>query len=251
MLLNEIKPKNKTVSSALLHLLAMAFMLCDHLWATFFTNLDILTCIGRIAYPIFAFMIVEGFFHTRSFKKYMLRLLTFALISEIPFDLFYAGTAFYPFHQNVLWTFLIALLLIKWLEFVKQSGSKWKYAAAGAGALIIGAVTGTVTMVDYYGAGVLVVLMFYFLRRRTWLNLILQLLFMYYVFVEMIGGYYYPITVFGHYFELQQEALAILALIPIWLYNGNKGFGGKGFKYFCYGFYPGHLLLLAAARELL
>ena len=85
-------------------------MLCDHLWATVIPGSNWLTCIGRIAFPIFAFLIVEGYTHTRNLKKYVMRLLLCAALSEVPFDLVMGGRAFYPFHQNVLWTFLIALV---------------------------------------------------------------------------------------------------------------------------------------------
>ena len=102
-----------SLSAAALHILAMVLMLMDHLWATLLPAQDWLTCAGRLAFPIFAFMAVEGYFHTHSFRKYALRLALFAVLSEVPFDLMYGGTWFYPVHQNVIWTLLLGLLGIR------------------------------------------------------------------------------------------------------------------------------------------
>ena len=95
----------KKLSSFTLHVLAMILMLCDHLWATLLPGQEWLTCIGRIAFPIFAFMIAEGFYQTSNRKKYLKRMFIFALISEIPFNLIMSSGLINPFHQNVLFTF--------------------------------------------------------------------------------------------------------------------------------------------------
>ena len=108
------------LSAAALHIIAMALMLMDHLWATLLPAQDWLTCAGRLAFPIFAFMAVEGYFHTRNLKRYALRLLLFALLSEVPFDLMYGGTWFYPVHQNVIWTLLLGLLGVHLMETVRK-----------------------------------------------------------------------------------------------------------------------------------
>ena len=70
-------------------------MLCDHLWATVLSQYAWLTWVGRLAYPIFAFLLVEGYIHTCNLKKYLGRLLFWAIVSEIPFNLMYGGGLVY------------------------------------------------------------------------------------------------------------------------------------------------------------
>ena len=124
--LKENKYKLETTSFSL-HIMAMLFMLCDHLWGTIVPGNDWLTCIGRLTFPIYAFMLVEGYFHTKNLKKYVHRLLVFAILSEIPFNLAMGSSIFYPIHQNVLWSFLIAIGLIHWNEKVRKRKSGFAF----------------------------------------------------------------------------------------------------------------------------
>lgn len=233
------------ISSAVLHILAMAFMLCDHMWATVVAGNDWLTCVGRLAFPMFAFMTVEGYFHTSDVKKYAKRLFVFALISEIPFNLMMSSALVFPIHQNVLFTLLTGLLLIHANENTRKKGKLWLTILVGAATVIAGFVAGYLLMMDYYGVGVVTVLVFYFFRHRRWWCYIGQFAALYYLNVEMLSGLYYEVELFGHTFEVVQQGLALLALIPIWLYKGRKGHSSKAFKYFCYWFYPVHMLVLA------
>ncbi len=236
--------KNFELTAAVLHIIAMTLMLMDHLWATLLPAREWLTCAGRVAFPIFAFMAVEGDFHTRSFKKYILRMLLFAVLSEIPFDLMYGGTWFYPVHQNVLWTFLLGLLGVWLMEQVRKKGKTWMYLLVCVLVVPAGLVLGTLCMVDYYGVGILTVFVFYFLHGRKWWCFLGQLAALYWLNVELLGGLMYPVQLFGMEFELCQQGLALLALIPIWLYRGRQGYHSKPFQYLCYAFYPVHMLLL-------
>jgi hypothetical protein len=232
------------ISTAALHIIAMLFMLMDHLWATLLPAQEWLTCVGRIAFPIFAFMSVEGYFHTHNFKKYLLRMLVFAVISEIPFDLMYGGTWFYPVHQNVIWTFILGLLGIHIMETVRKKKKTPAFVLTAILVTIAGGLLGTLTMVDYYGIGVLTVFIFYFFRGRKWWCLFGQIAALYWVNVELLGGLMYPIHLFGMEFEFCQQGLALLALVPIWLYRGRQGYHSKPFQYLCYAFYPVHMLIL-------
>lgn len=236
--------KNFELTAAVLHIIAMTLMLMDHLWATLLPAREWLTCAGRVAFPIFAFMAVEGYFHTTSFKKYILRMLLFAVLSEIPFDLMYGGTWFYPVHQNVLWTFLLGLLGVWLMEQVRKKGKTWMYLLVCVLVVPAGLVLGTLCMVDYYGVGVLTVFVFYFLHGRKWWCFLGQLAALYWLNVELLGGLMYPVQLFGMEFELCQQGLALLALIPIWLYRGRQGYHSKPFQYLCYAFYPVHMLQL-------
>ncbi len=242
-------PSRFDISAAVLHILAMVLMLMDHLWATLLPAQDWLTCAGRVAFPIFAFMSVEGYFHTHNFKKYAQRMLLFAVLSEIPFDLMYGGTWFYPVHQNVIWTLLMGLLGIHLMETVRKKQKPWVYVLVSAGVVAAGGILGTLCMVDYYGVGVLTVFIFYFFRGRKWWCLLGQLLALYWVNVQMLGGLMYPIQLFGMEFELCQQGLALLAMFPIWLYRGRQGYHSKPFQYACYAFYPVHMLILVLVQN--
>lgn len=232
------------ISSAGLHIFAMIFMLMDHMWATVFTNAGWLTAVGRLAFPIFAFMIVEGYTHTKNLKKYVLRLLCFALISEIPFNLMTGNSIIYYVHQNVLFTFLIGIGLIHINELARKKEKLWLTALTMAATTALGFVLGFVTFVDYNAAGILTVLLFYFFRGRKWWCLLGQLLGLYYINVELLQGLYFEVELFDHSFEIVQQGLAMLSLAFIWLYNGRQGKKSKAFQYFCYAFYPAHMLIL-------
>lgn len=236
--------KDVSISSTFLHMLAMLFMLCDHLWATLLPSWRWLNAIGRLAFPIFAFMIVEGFFYTHNLKKYMGRLLICAIISEIPFDLMYEGNWFYPFHQNVIWTFLISLCLIWMIEKVKQKNKLPLNILMWIVALLLANILGMITFVDYYQFGIMTVLTFYLFRGKKWWCYLGQFLCLYYINVELFGGFCYVISIFGKNIEIVQQGLALLAFIPIWFYQGKQGYHKKWFQYFCYGFYPAHILIL-------
>ncbi|MBR2402571.1 MAG: conjugal transfer protein TraX [Lachnospiraceae bacterium] len=230
-----------------LHIMAMLFMLCDHLWGTIVPGNDWLTCIGRLAFPIFAFMIVEGYFHTRNLKKYVCRLLLFAVLSEIPFNLAMGSRIFYPIHQNVLWSFLIAIGLIHWNEKAKEK-QIWKRILVGIASVCIGYVVGLITFVDFYHAGILMVLVFYFFKDKKWWCYLGQLVCLWYINFEMLGGLSYEVNIFGQTHFIARQGIALLALIPIWLYKGKQGYHSKMLQYIFYTFYPLHLLILGIIK---
>ena len=234
-----------------LRIMAMIFMLCDHLWATIIHGNEWLTCIGRLTFPIFAFLIVEGYFHTKNLKKYVLRLLIFAVISEIPFNLVTGNSLIYPMHQNVLWTFLIAIFLIFLNEKARKKGKWWLIILVAAATIALGFVLGLITFTDYFHGGVYMVLTFYFFRGRKWWHFLGQAALMWYINFEILGGYSYVLSLFGKEFYFPQQGFALLALIPIWLYRGKQGYHNKALQYAFYAFYPAHLLILWPIGRLL
>ena len=101
------------------------------------------------------------------------------------------------------------------------------------------------------GAGVLTVFAFYFFRERKWWCLLGQLAALYWLNVVVLGGQMYPVTLFGREIELCEQGLALLALVPIWLYRGRQGHHSKAFQYACYAFYPVHILILGLIQRAL
>ena len=240
------KIKFETTSFSL-HIVAMICMVCDHMWGISLVGHDVFTCIGRLAFPLYAFLLVEGYFHTGDLKKYVKRLFLFAVLSEIPFNLVMGSRLFYPIHQNVLWSFLISIGLIHWNEQVKAK-PVWKRILVGLATICIAYIAGLITFVDYYPAGIFMVLTFYFFRGKKWWNYLGQLLCMWYINVEMLQGLEYQVSLLGNTFFIARQGLAVLALIPIWLYNGQQGYHSKKLQYFYYLFYPLHLLLLSLLK---
>ena len=242
--------KKFELTSFHLHILAMALMLCDHMWVAIIPGNDWMTCIGRIAFPIFAFLCVEGFFKTKNLKKYLTRMVLFAAISEIPFNLVAGSRFFYPLHQNVLWTFTIGIVLM----WINENAKDKKLPARIAVALITvfaGIILGTLTLCDYHYAGILTVLAFYFFRGRSLKNFILQFICLWYINTEILSGIYYEWEIFGTKIEVLRQSFSLLAIIPIWLYNGKHGLYGKGIKMLYYWFYPVHLFVLWLIREII
>ena len=244
---------HRDISSFTLHIMAMAFMLCDHLWATLL-SLDFLSNIGRLAFPIFAFLCAEGFRRTGDRKRYMLRMLIFALISEIPFNFFYGGAAIYPFHQNVMFTLLLGLLAIKSLDNIRmacadRSFKDWNSSQVKA--VILGilktalcVLASGIGFTDYGMTGVLTIILFYLCRGFRGARLA-QIAGMVYINCFALMGRTIPLALGSMTFDFPTQGFAVLSLIFIWLYNGKKGRSSKALQYGFYAFYPVHMLILA------
>ena len=230
------------LSASTLRVLAMTFMLLDHMWATIVPGNNWMTYVGRLAFPIFAFQIVEGFYHTSNRKNYAKRLLILALISEIPFNLMTLSSPIFPFHQNTIFTLLLGLWAISALDNAKTARTKPAAVKAGF-VVLITYLLGLIGFVDYGWKGVMTVVAFYVFHEGRFAKLG-QLISMLLLNIILFEGQSFPL--FGGAYYLPTQAFALLALIPIWLYRGRKGSESILFRFGCYFFYPAHILLLVA-----
>lgn len=229
--------KFRFLSGSSLKLIAILTMFIDHIGAAliepfliggFVSDSDtyrfwfqtdmILRTIGRMAFPIFCFLLVEGFFHSKNRKNYCIRLFLFALISELPFDLAFDGQWVAWEHQNVFFTLLAGFVLMWiWQQF------RGKPCLQLPALLLLAGIAEFILHSDYGYKGVLLIFILYiFHRKPLWMTLTGAL-------------------------SLLWEAPAILAFIPIHLYNQKRGLP---MKYFFYFFYPLHLLLFCGIRFL-
>lgn len=225
-----------TLSGSALKLIAVVCMVIDHTAAfllnghedVFFcvggvdvTLVSLMRVVGRLAFPIFAFLLVEGFCHTRNKLRYILQLFAFALISELPFDLAATGQLEYTW-QNVFFSLALG------------TAGMWAVEYFGPG--VFNRIL-AVTMIgccafclrcDYSIGGFSCIMLIYILRQWGWVRL-------------AAGCCAIPNTI-----------ISSLACIPVYLYNGQRGFvNNRFFKYFFYSFYPLHLLLIWLVREFL
>lgn len=188
--------------------------------------------IGTIAFPLFAFLLSEGFQHSQHRKRYFALMAGFALLSELPFDLaffswqtastFDTGGLFYWGYQNVFFTLLLGLCAL-WLM---ERAACLPWPRWGRGLLLIPcaavpALVATLIHSDYGAYGVLLCAGFYGFRAHRW--------------QQMAAGLILYILCTGN----QPPLCTLLAFALLLLYNGTRG--KHTWKYFFYIFYPAHL----------
>ena len=195
--------------------IAIVSMALDHTGAVLYPSQIWLRCLGRIAFPIFCFLIVEGFFHTHDVRRYMGRLGVFALISEIPYDLAFRGVPLEYAHQNVFFTLLIGIGMMVLLERNRE----WPVKAV---ILLLAMWLAVLIRSDYNFRGVLLIFVFYIFHESRWLAV-------------TAGG------LWNFLYQGVIQKYGVLSVLPLALYNGERG---RKMKYFFYIFYPVHLLLL-------
>lgn len=205
----------KGINTFTLKLIAVVCMIIDHIGLAFFPEYIIFRILGRIAFPIFAYTLVEGFFHTRNLKKYLVRLGIFMLLSEIPFDLAVSGKILEFGHQNIFFTLFLGILTLTLI--VKTTSISKQFLIVAISLLL-----SRVLNMDYSSMGIMTILLFYYFRDKKKE----QLLAVGLLNLLMAG---------------KLQMFSILAFIPIALHNGKQG---PKMKWFFYAFYPMHLLAI-------
>jgi hypothetical protein len=211
--------KGKGINTTQLKSIALITMIIDHIGYVLFPEIIILRYIGRLAFPIYAFLIGEGLKHSRNRKKYFLKMaITFIIFELIAF--FVDGSL----SVCVLYGFLCAIAIVEIYEWAKKDLIKRRPIVALPITLLF--MSTMVFTSDYIFFAILLPLIIYFIKNKT-LKMFL------FAFTLLLCG-----IVYGNY-----QILAIFALIPILLYNGKKGkeFLCKGSFYILY---PLHYLII-------
>lgn len=234
------------LTAASLKTVAIVTMLIDHAcaglielgwWPTIRVTQDLywgyiaLRCIGRLAFPIFCFFIAEGFIHTRSRAKYLLRLVLFGLVSEVPFDWALFGTPLDWTHQNVYFTLALGLLaLMAWEKIVGAdfNDAQLLRKIGGVASVALLAAAAELLCTDYGWVGVVTVFVMYALRERELPRNIAATTVL--TIASVLEIFSFPFWILLHY------------------YNGQRG---RQLKYLFYAFYPVHLALIIPIRFLI
>lgn len=216
------------MSSFALKIVASLTMICDHFgYLIFHGKLSFLNFIGRIAFPIFAFQISEGYSHTKDLKKYISRLLIFAIISQIPFILFH-NLISTGFALNIFFTLLLGLICIILYD-------KLPYKSLSIIMSVCIAYIAGFTKCDYGFYGVAIILLFYIFKDN---KLLMSLSFCFCTIIK-----YLTFVIKYDYFTTY-SFLCLFTIIPIIFINLYNKKQGKKIKYFLYIFYPAHLLII-------
>lgn len=258
----------KGIRSDTIKILAMIFMAIDHIGACLINAIyikavdpvlahrihileQICRIIGRIAFPIFCYQLVVGFFHTKNRKKHLLTLFIFSLLSEIPFDLMDKGVVYNPKYQNVIFTLLIGVLVITAMDlFYKSSlyeGLKTHANERMVQALFtmvvatIGSVIAELAHTDYGAKGVILIVLFYVYLNTNDIPINAVII----SFLVEVAAITYLRT-FNIQFVMDYcsvEFYAVLAF-PIIMCDNNIRKGGKWLKWVGYLFYPCHMFII-------
>ena len=228
--------KIRVFSGAQLKYIAFLSMLIDHVNKALIYPLltengflryvsDVFDILGRVAFPIFMFFLVEGFFKTGNRFKYLLNLIVFGIISEIPFDLFQSAVLFQPNSNNVMFTLALALVMIWVIDELKVPKSYIIPPVLWFPVSIIIVITvcllSMIWGLDYEYHGILIAYFFYIFRNNPILSII------------------------GGYLSIFKTPWALLGFGLTLTYNGKRG---KQNKILNYLFYPVHLLILGLLR---
>lgn len=225
--------KIQIFSGAQLKYIAFISMLIDHVNNALITPLldgsgfllylsNIFSVLGRIAFPIFVFFIVEGFYKTKNRKKYLLTLTVFGVISEVPFDMFTSKTFFNPYWNNMMFTLALCLITIWIIDTLKgKIKSKVLWYTVSIIIVIFSGLSAMELSLDYDYHAVVVAYIFYIFYDKPLLGAGLG-------YLSIIKELY---SCFGFFMTLT--------------YNGKRG---KQYKWFNYLFYPVHILILGILR---
>jgi len=215
------------LNGLILKIIALSTMIIDHYGAIFQPSEMTFRMIGRLAFPLYCFLLVEGFIHTKDIKKYGLRLLAFAIISEIPFDYAFYGGLHWE-HQNIFFTLFIGLAAMYLIENNKATVNNAPLIAIGAAA------TATLLATDYNFIGIIYILSFYYSRNLPIMRRMSVVAAVIFVTNYLSTGW------------IQQYSL--LALPIILMYNNKPGPKNKPLQYIFYWAYPLHLFIFAIIK---
>lgn len=231
--------------------IALIAMLIDHIGYVFFPECYILRFVGRIAFPIYAFLLVQGFLHTRNtpkLKRYIQRILVFAFISEISFDLCFYGKAFYLEYQNVYFTLFLGLLALYFYEYLENKNKDGFYS------IILFCIIAFLLKTDYNVIGIIYFFSFYFIEKTKenkkpikFQRILYFILFFTIAIFEIVTASY-DLTIKAILESFKQYSWVylgiFLSIIPISLYNGKLGYKTKTTQFIFYWFYPIHITII-------
>ena len=228
------KPKFGLTNNQL-KIIAMVSMLCDHVGLLFFPSADIFRIIGRLAFPIFAYMIAEGCRYTKNRAKYLGLIAGMGIVFQVVYLV-----AMGSLYQGILVTFSLAIITIYAIDGILKTKKLWTILASIASLLFVAAfvfvlpvlLKGTDFDIDYGLWGILLPVAVYYLPNRLWRTIGMALLL-------LVRAIHY--TVFPAALGTLQW-FALLSAVLLALYNGERG--KAKMKYVFYIFYPAHLVIL-------
>lgn len=235
----------KGINALALRFIAVCAMVCDCVWTYLIPGKNWVMQLHWFAFPIFAFLLAEGFNKTTDRKLFAVRLAIFAILSEVPYNMMVARAYSFPRNQNIMFTLYAGFLCMSLVRAVRE---KWDNVIVNGAAAVVSCMAagwiGENLGFEMGRLGPAIIMIFYIASGVRYTKL-MQFVCLALIAVSAASDFIMSPVIGGFRYQMPAQAFLVLALLVIWCYNGERGPNSLAFRRAFYFVYPAMCLTVA------